>query len=255
MTTTSTTGRATAVEVDLSGASPEPLLSIEEMEREVAAAERQRGKVARASKVRGKHFTEHVDEIQALRHAEQYDEALELLFECIAATERADEIERNGRAPAYTEWAAMTLRRQKRYGEEVAVIERFFTGQKNPARANHPKLRDRLAKARDLRDAALSTAAPLACPSCGSVLDVVPKARGKCGSCGQHILVRKIVGQTRIVTPEQADVMKAEEAALRARRKFLVRVGSWQVDEAAWDAAAVSLAELYGRPASLSDVY
>ncbi|PPH42895.1 hypothetical protein C5C86_03175 [Rathayibacter sp. AY1E4] len=152
------------------------------MEREVAAAERQRRKVARVSKVRGKHFTEHVDEIQALRRAEQYDEALELLFECIAAAEEADEIEGNGRATAYTEWAAMTFRKQKRYAEEVAVIERFFTGQKNPARANHPKLMDRLAKARDLRDAALTADALPACPSCGSVLDVVPKTRGKCES-------------------------------------------------------------------------
>ncbi|PTL73222.1 hypothetical protein C1I63_10420 [Rathayibacter caricis DSM 15933] len=160
MTTTSTTGRETTLDVDLSGGSEEPLLSIEEIDRKIAVAERQRRKAARFSKVRGKHFTAHVDEIRALRHAERYDHALELLLECIAATERADEIEGNGRAPAYTGWAAMTLRKQERYADEVAVIERFFTGQKNLVRANHPKLRDRLAKARDLRDAALSADTP-----------------------------------------------------------------------------------------------
>ncbi|WP_146168440.1 hypothetical protein [Rathayibacter caricis] len=86
------------------------------------------------------------------------------------------------------------------------------------------------------------------------MLDIIPKARGKCGSCGQQIAARKIVGQTRIVTPEQADVLKAEETALRARRKYL-HVRSWQVNEPAWDATAASLAEQYGRPASLGDAH
>ncbi|PPF20847.1 hypothetical protein [Rathayibacter sp. AY1A7] len=156
-TTTASTGRETTVGVDLSAASVEPLLSIEEMRGEIAAAERQRREAARVTKVRGKHFSAHVDESQALRRAEQYDEALELLFECIAATERAEEVEGNGRAFAYAEWAAMTFRKQKRYADEVAVIERFFTGQKNPARANHPKLMDRPSLVRLARSGVILT--------------------------------------------------------------------------------------------------
>ncbi|PPF20871.1 hypothetical protein [Rathayibacter sp. AY1A7] len=103
MTTTSTAGRETAAEIDLSVASEEPLLSIEEMRRKIAAAERKRRKVLRVSKVHGKHFTERVKEVQTLRRTEQYGAALELIFECIATTERAEEIEGNGPAPVYTE--------------------------------------------------------------------------------------------------------------------------------------------------------
>jgi hypothetical protein len=58
--------------------------------------------------------------------------------------------------PAYTEWAAVTLRAQKRHGEVVAVIERFLIGQRNHATANHPEVMDRLARASELRDATLS---------------------------------------------------------------------------------------------------
>lgn len=225
------------------------------MRREIAAAERQRRKVARVSKVRGKHFSAHVDEIQAFRCAGYYDEALELPFECIAATERAEEIEGNGRAPAYTEWAAMTFRKQKRYANEAAVIERFFTGHRNPARANHPKLMDRLAKARDLRDVALTAGALPACPTCGSVLDAVSKTRGTSDSCGRQIVARRIAGQTRIVIPGQTEVLKAQKAAPRERRSFLLRFGSWRVDEVAWDTTAASLTQRFGAEAAMGDVY
>ncbi|WP_146076526.1 hypothetical protein [Rathayibacter sp. AY1A7] len=83
-------------------ASEEPILSIEQMGREIDAAERRRRRVARVSKVRRKHVAEHVGEIQTLRRAEQYDGALGLLFERIAATTRADEMEHNEhRDPAW----------------------------------------------------------------------------------------------------------------------------------------------------------
>lgn len=106
--------RETTFEVNLSGASEDPLLSIVEVELEVAAAERKRLSIvgfrnfgesnSRSPSTRSRH--------SVVRN--RYGAAFELLLECIAATERADEIEPNGRASAYTEWAAMTLRKQKR---------------------------------------------------------------------------------------------------------------------------------------------
>ncbi|WP_230671698.1 hypothetical protein [Rathayibacter sp. Leaf248] len=110
---------------------------------------------------------------------------------------------------------------------------------------------DRLAKARDLCDAALGADAPPACSSCGSAIDGVPKARGECDPCGQQIVVRRIAGQTRPITPEQVEVLKTQEATLRERRKYLLRGGSWQVDEAARDATAETLTRQLGAEAAM----
>ncbi|PPF20864.1 hypothetical protein C5B95_07330 [Rathayibacter sp. AY1A7] len=99
---TSSVGREVVAKRHLLEASEEPILSIEQMGREIDAAERRRRRVARVSKVRRKHVAEHVGEIQTLRRAEQYDGALGLLFERIAATTRADEMEHNEhRDPAW----------------------------------------------------------------------------------------------------------------------------------------------------------
>ncbi|WP_146076519.1 hypothetical protein [Rathayibacter sp. AY1A7] len=97
-------GCEATAEIDLPAVSQEPLLSIEEIEREIATAKRNLRKVPRVSKVGGKHFTDHANETQALRRTGRYEEALELLFECIAATERADKLEANSPAPPYAGW-------------------------------------------------------------------------------------------------------------------------------------------------------
>jgi len=71
MTTTSTMASKTTVESDLSAASEELRLSIEDMKREIPAADCQRREVARVSRIRGEDVTERVDEFQVSRRAEQ----------------------------------------------------------------------------------------------------------------------------------------------------------------------------------------
>lgn len=78
--------------------------------------------MVRIGLVRGKHYTEWVEEIRALKRSGKFDEALALLRDCIAAAER----DRQGREPApwYTEQAAIVCRKLGDLDHEVAVLER-----------------------------------------------------------------------------------------------------------------------------------
>jgi hypothetical protein len=81
----------------------------------------------------------------------EYDDALALLFECIAATEAEYSVTGYGNPGTfYTEKAAIVLRRFKRFDDEVAVLERYvgFLGAEKTA----PELLTRLDRARTIRD-------------------------------------------------------------------------------------------------------
>lgn len=67
------------------------------------------------------------------------------------ATEKEAKETGLGVAPWYYEKLAVIYRKQKRYGEEVAILERFEGQPKSPG-ALQKKLAERLLKARQLRD-------------------------------------------------------------------------------------------------------
>ncbi|GAA3864794.1 hypothetical protein GCM10022243_33830 [Saccharothrix violaceirubra] len=101
--------------------------------------------------VRGRFHTEWIAKLDELRTAKQDDEALSLLLELVDAAEGLARTEGSAPAPAYTERAAVILRRRKDYAAEITLLERW--------QAAHPgeptgKLVDRLAAARKLQDKA-----------------------------------------------------------------------------------------------------
>jgi hypothetical protein len=100
--------------------------------------------------VRGRHYTEYVDEFKQLKREKRYDEAESLLLELIAAVEREaeDRCHYFGAAPAYTEHLAIVYRKQHRYADEVAICERFerLPGQQGAFSDRLPKARLLLAK-------------------------------------------------------------------------------------------------------------
>jgi HIRAN domain len=97
--------------------------------------------------VRGKHFTRYVEQIKQLKREGNYEEAEELLLECVDATEREAAADDLGVAPWYYEQLAIIYRRRHESDKEVAILERF-AGQWQALGVKPPQLLDRLAKTR-----------------------------------------------------------------------------------------------------------
>ena len=69
--------------------------------------------------------TEHFEPIKGLKRAQRRSEALALLLKCVEATEAEDSLNGWGVAPGYYEELAILYRKEKRYADEVAILERF----------------------------------------------------------------------------------------------------------------------------------
>ncbi len=99
--------------------------------------------------IEGKHYTSYIDAFKQLRREEKLDEAEKLLLKIIEATEAESNYTGHGVAPAYYEYLAIIYRKQKQYGKEVAILERFIEQTHAPG-ARPPKLKERLKKAKEL---------------------------------------------------------------------------------------------------------
>ena len=97
----------------------------------------------------GAHFTEYVETIKSLRRDRRTNDAIALLLRCVDATEAEDRIERMGVAPFYYEQLAILFRKDKRFADEVSILERYAQQRKAPG-SLPAKLTVRLEKARDL---------------------------------------------------------------------------------------------------------
>lgn len=97
--------------------------------------------------VRGRHFTEWVDSIRKLRRSGLDDEAAEILFECVEATEAEAAAMQFGVAPWYYEQLAIILRGRGDLAAEIQILERYANQPHAPG-VKPPRLLDRLRKAR-----------------------------------------------------------------------------------------------------------
>ena len=103
------------------------------------------------SSTKGDHYTDFVDRVEQLVQEKNYEEAIQLLHTLVEATEKEAKKTGEGVAPWYYEKLAVIHRKQKRYGDEVAILERFEKQPKFPG-ALPKKLAERLLKARQLID-------------------------------------------------------------------------------------------------------
>ena len=97
-----------------------------------------------AGRIDGKHFTEYIERIKELKRAQRHDEAIELLLRCVDATEASS----LGTAPGYYEQLAIIYRKDKRFSDEVAILERYARQPKSPG-AGPAKLADLLGTTQD----------------------------------------------------------------------------------------------------------
>ncbi|MCY3990497.1 MAG: hypothetical protein OXF50_04610 [Caldilineaceae bacterium] len=102
--------------------------------------------------VEGKHYTGYVEQVNRLKREGQHDKAVRLLLKLVDATEaeskNSDSL--SGVAPWYYEQLAIVYRKEKRYGDEVAILERYEKQPKAPG-ASPGKLAKRLKQARTLQ--------------------------------------------------------------------------------------------------------
>ena len=116
----------------------------------------------------GIHYTDNVELIKQLKRDQKYDEAIEVLLKSVELTEneskKASSIPVHedkfsflsegrsttwGVAPWYYEQLAIIYRKQKRFAEEVSILERYASQPKAPG-VGPKKLAERLIKARAL---------------------------------------------------------------------------------------------------------
>lgn len=103
--------------------------------------------------VDGVHYTHHVERIRELKRAGLTSEALGLLLKCVDATEAEDRLVGGGVAPGYYEDLAALYRKERRFADEVAILERFARQRKGPG-VLPGRLAVRLIKAKELQQRA-----------------------------------------------------------------------------------------------------
>jgi hypothetical protein len=99
--------------------------------------------------VEGHHYTKYVESVKQLKRENRHSEAIELLLKLVDATENEAKINGWGLAPWYYSQIAIIYRKEKRFNDEVAILERYKSQQR--ALGKDPGgLENRLKKAKEL---------------------------------------------------------------------------------------------------------
>ena len=100
------------------------------------------------------HYTESVERVERLKAENKVEEAIKLLLRLIGETEAEAQAHGVdwGVAPWYYQQLAILYRKEKRYHDEVQILERYECQPRAPG-VGPEKLAERLIKARRLRDA------------------------------------------------------------------------------------------------------
>ena len=106
-------------------------------------------RIREAGSVDGEHYTSYVEQIGQLKREKRHQEAIELLLKIVDAAEAESKVSGQGVAPAYYEDLAIIYRKEKRYADEVAILERYDAQTKGPG-AKPKVLAERLVKAKKL---------------------------------------------------------------------------------------------------------
>lgn len=108
-------------------------------------------RIKSAGTVDGDHYTDYVEQVKELKRDNRLPEAIELLIKLVDATESEARAAGEGRgvAPWYYEQLAIIYRKEKRFNDEVSILERYDAQPKAPG-VGPSKLAARLSKVREL---------------------------------------------------------------------------------------------------------
>lgn len=107
----------------------------------------------RADEYDYEHYTDAVEDIKQLKREKRHDEVIDLLRWCIDYTEaeaEADGPVASAPAPAYYRHLGIVLRKEGRYDDEVALLERYIDWFEEHGGEPREGLVDRLERAREL---------------------------------------------------------------------------------------------------------
>jgi predicted RNA-binding Zn-ribbon protein involved in translation (DUF1610 family) len=200
----------------------------------------------------GKHYTEWVDEVKALKRAGRLDDTVRLLLHLVNAVETEQKVRRCRGAPWYYEQLAVVYRKQGNPSAEVAILEQYVAKNKQYGSA---WMDTRLRAARALVAAKQDAGEPVACPSCGTVLENAQIRSSPCPHCGEPIVVRRRLGQPVLFTAAGDGAEKAATAATRHREKMLRRANMLGITDAEFAPVEAELTRRFGRPADPADVF
>lgn len=196
--------------------------------------------------VRGRHYTEWVQDIKQMLRRRDDDAALALLLECAIATATETVAGTVIAAPWYTERAAIIYHRRKNYVAGAALLRAYLA----VAQGVQAPMRERLHKADALISATANADVPPACPKCGSALDNWPHPRSECSACGVALVTRQVNGFPTVFTRHDDERHPAAAIYLRQRRAMLKRLSPAHVTEEMWDAKEAVL-----KDGNIGDVY
>ena len=97
--------------------------------------------------VEGAHFTSYIERVKQFKRDQKHEEAIVLLLKLVAATEAESSRRYGVVAPWYYEQLAIIYRKERRFADEVAILERFQKHTKVQGK-NSERLAERLTKAR-----------------------------------------------------------------------------------------------------------
>ena len=111
----------------------------------------EQSRIKEAGSVDGFHYTDYVEQIKQLKREKKHQEAIDLLLKLVDATEsEAKEAgEGWGVSPWYYEQLAIIYRKEKRYADEIEILERYMAQEKAPG-AGPTKLATRLINVKEL---------------------------------------------------------------------------------------------------------
>ena len=111
----------------------------------------EQSQISEADSVDGFHYIDYVEQIKKLKKEKKHQEAIYLLLKLVDATESESKEAGKGWgvAPWYYEQLAIIYRKEKRYADEIAILERYMVQEKAPG-AGAAKLAERLIKVKGL---------------------------------------------------------------------------------------------------------
>jgi len=100
--------------------------------------------------IRGRYFITYVYDVTNLERQDRLDEAESLLLELIDAEKDLRRVEKvKNPSPWYYEQLAIVYRKNKKYSDEISIIEKYLT-QSDGGGIHYPKMLKRLEKAKKL---------------------------------------------------------------------------------------------------------
>jgi len=183
------------------------------------------------------------ERIRQLKRDGNLSRAIDLLEQGARDQEAEHRREGYGVAPGMFLELQKLYRREGRYLDEVAILQRLKAGSTHPDASVDAMIDD----ARQRMEAASAGPVPSACPHCGVVFDPPPKASRRCPECREKLVIRTdpITRVKLVLSPDGAEDFDRQKEASATKRRIMKRISSLRLSGEDYEAAAADLREQF----------